>query len=86
MKLPDHKCGLFLTHNEHKNSYEKAEQWIVDHDDWCMWENEEAIQIAINTDEIWSLQWYPDTPVGFNAVAAPTLEDLLRLANGDSKE
>ena len=78
--FPKHNCGLHLNHNDHKNVYEKAEQWIVDND-WCDWENEEAKQRAIDTDEIWTLQWYPDTPVGFCALAAPTFEELLKLAN-----
>jgi len=30
MKLPEHKCGLYLTHNEHKNVYETAEQAIIE--------------------------------------------------------
>lgn len=78
--LPKHKCGLHLQHNDHKNVYEPAGQWIADND-WCDWENEEAKQRAIDTDEIWTIQWYPDTPVGFYALAAPTLDELLKRAN-----
>lgn len=80
MNLPKHKCGLSLEHNQHRNVYEDAFVWIEDNE-WCDWESEEAKQKAIDTDEIWTLQWYPETPVGFCAVAAPTLEDVLRLAN-----
>lgn len=78
--LPKHKCAMHIDHNDHKNSYEKASQWIEDNE-WCDWENDEAKQRAIDTDEIWTIQWYPKTPVGFYAWAAPTLEELLRLAN-----
>lgn len=78
--LPRHKCGLHLEHNAHKNTYESAEQWIADND-WCDWENEDAKQRAIDTDEIWTLQWYPDTPVGFYALAAPTLAELFKLVD-----
>ena len=78
--FPKHKCGLHLQHNDHRNVYEPVGQWIVDND-WCTWENEEAKQRAIETDEIWTVQWYPDTPVGFYALAAPTFEELLKLAN-----
>lgn len=81
--FPAHKAGLSLEHNQHKNAYENAEQWIADNE-WCDWESEESKQKAIDTNEIWTLQWYPDTPVGFYAVAAPTLDDLLRIANSDS--
>lgn len=78
--LPAHKCGLELAHNDHKNVYETAADWI-DSNDWCDWESEDAKQRAIDTDEIWTLQWYPETPVGFCAVAAPTLAELLAMVN-----
>lgn len=74
--FPAHKCGMHLGHNEHKNIYETAEQWIGDNT-WCDWENEEAKQRDIEIDEIWTLQWYPNTPVGFYALAAPTRPELL---------
>lgn len=81
--FPSHKAGMSLEHNQHKNFYEKASDWIDDND-LFEWENEEAKQKPIETDEIWTLQWYPHTPVGFCAVAAPTLADLLCLASNDS--
>lgn len=81
--LPAHNAGMSLEHNQHKNAYEKAEDWI-NKNEWCDWESEDAKRQAIATDEIWTLQWYPKTPVGFCAVAAPTLADLLRIANDDS--
>ena len=81
--LPAHKAGLSLEHNQHKNVYEKPEDWIAENE-WCDWESEAAKKQAIATNEIWTLQWYPETPVGFCAVAAPTLADLLRLASNDS--
>lgn len=82
MKLPEHKCGLFLTHNEHKNYYETAADKIREWEEteWNpTWKDEDAKQRAIDTNEIWELQWYPDTPVGFCVVAAPTLEEVLEL-------
>lgn len=78
MKLPDHKCGLFLTHNEHRNYYESAEKFIVDRE--LVFADEDAKARAIATDEIWELQWYPDTPIGSYTVAAPTLDEVLALA------
>lgn len=79
--FPAHKAGMTLEHNDHKNVYEKASDWIADNE-WCEWESESAKQQAIETDEIWTLRWYPETPVGFCAVAAPTLPDLLRIVGG----
>lgn len=77
--LPPHKASLSLEHNMHKNNYESAAEWI-EHNDWCDWEDENSKQKAIDTNEVRTLQWYPDTPVGFCAIAAPTLSDILRLA------
>ncbi len=79
MNFPFHKCGLYLTHNEHKDYYQKVEDWIkeVDYD----WKDEESKMRAIYNDEVWTLHWYPDTPIGSYAVAAPTLEELLEQAN-----
>lgn len=81
MKLPPHKCGLFLTHNEHRDYYEPVTKWIAEHE--YDWPSDEAKARALATDEVWVLQWYPETPIGFNLVAAPTLEELLAFANGD---
>ena len=81
MKLPKHKAGLYIEHDEHKGVYQDASDWVDENIDCYEWETEEYKRIAIDTDSIWTLQWYPDTAVGFCAVAAPTLEDLLRYAN-----
>jgi hypothetical protein len=79
MKLPEHKCGLYLQHNEHRNYYQSATEWIADHDLYD-WKDEASKQRAIQSDSVWTLQWYPDTPIGFCAIAAPTLEELLEFA------
>lgn len=85
MKFPKHKAGLFLTHNEHKDYYQSAEDWLKEQisdskDPLYSWESEEAMVRAIATDSIWVLHWYPDTPIGFYCIAAPTLEELLAYA------
>jgi hypothetical protein len=79
MNLPAHKCGLFLTHNEHRDVYQSPADWIRENELY-EFASEEAKQRAIATDEIWTLHWYPETPISFNAIAAPTLEELLELA------
>lgn len=80
MDLPAHKGALYLTHNEHKNVYEKLEKWLEEEEERFDWKDGASRQRAIDTDECWVLQWYPNTPIGFNCVAAPTLEELLALA------
>ena len=74
--LPDHACGLSLTHNQHKNGYSSIENWI-ESDEAGYDLTEEEKQECIRTNEIWTLQWYPDTPIGSCDVSAPTLEGLL---------
>jgi hypothetical protein len=79
MNLPNHKCGLYLTHNEHRDSYEKLEDKLQDeyHKDMSPEDKAECIR----TDSLWTLHWYPNTPVSFYVVHGPTLERVLELAN-----
>ena len=77
MNFPRHKCSLSLIHNEHRDYYMTVIAWLNDHNDIFSWENDEAKQRAIGTDEVWTLQWYPNTPISFHAIACPTLEELL---------
>lgn len=83
MKLPQHKCGLYLTHNQHKDTYQTVEEIINERPEWFNgdWATPTSKQRAIETDELWELQWYPDTPVGFNFVCGATLEEVLEKAN-----
>lgn len=81
MRFPAHKCGLYLTHNQHRDVYEKVADKINDDDGpSIIWKDDEAKARAIDTDELWELQWYPETPISFYVVAAPTLEECLALA------
>lgn len=73
--LPDHEASLHLDHNPHKAYYLTVEE----HDrgegyDWVS-EDEKAASYAVN--ELWVLQWYPDTPVGFSCIAACNLGAIL---------
>ena len=70
--LPKHECGLYLTHNEHKDVYETIEQFYEPEDFISPQEWEKAI----SENSVWVLQWYPNTPVGFNRIAASTLEAI----------
>lgn len=75
--LPKHKCGLYLTHNEHKDYYKTVLQSIEDCDiNDVDWVSVEERQKAIDSDELWELQWYPDTPIGFYIIRASSLEAL----------
>lgn len=74
--LPAHKCGLYLTHNEHKDLYESAEDWIENRQFEDDFVSPEEMQKAIAENSVWRLQWYPDTPVGFYSIAAASLEAI----------
>jgi len=71
MKFPEHKCGLYLTHNAHRDVYETVQDYCSDAEDFVSLEDR---QKCIDTDECWELQWYPDTPIGFLRVLGSTLE------------
>ena len=77
--FPEHRCGLHLTHNQHKDYYETVEQYLTN--SWMKDISEEEKKELIDADEIWELQWYPDTPVGFYKVVSPTFEGVLKKAN-----
>jgi hypothetical protein len=70
--LPKHKCGLYLTHNEHRDMYETIEEYYDRHD----FVSPEELKKAIAEDSVWVLQWYPDTPIGSYSILASSLEAL----------
>ncbi len=86
-KFPDHAASLHLTHNQHKAYYLTVAQSIEGEDfgytDDC-WVSEEEKQKAIETNDCWTLQWYPNTPTGFNMLSASSLEALLKSANSQT--
>ena len=78
ISFPAHKCELSLTHNEHRSNYETIEEWEAHlGPDWI---SDDERARAIHLDNLWVLQWYPETPVGFCLLAASSLESLLREA------
>lgn len=78
VEWPKHEASLHLTHNEHKAYYKTVAQAIEDGDHGMdEWVSEEQKQKAIATNECWTLQWYPDTPVGFCILAAADFDVLL---------
>lgn len=87
IEFPKHEASLHLTHNDHKSYYMTVEQCIQeDYHGYSKdsWTSEEQKQKAIKTNECWTLQWYPRTPVGFNLLSAADLDVLLATAMADS--
>lgn len=88
IKFPKHECELTLTHNENRIYYQTVRKYLEEMEEresGNNFKNSEQRQKAIDTNEIWTLQWYPSTPVGFCSVSAPTLEELLESANEDEE-
>ena len=83
MNLPSHKAGLYITHNEHKDVYETVKQYTEGGHpayDPEYFVSPEDMQKCIDTDDCWSIQWYPFTPVGFHKVCGSSLEIVLAKA------
>lgn len=80
--LPPHKASLTLQHNDHKNYYKTVKDLVEDDeaDDpktrFYNFVSPIERQKAIETDELWSLQWYPDTPIGSHIKHAASLPAL----------
>ena len=70
--LPEHKCGLYLTHNEHRDVYETIENFYHPED----FISPEEWRKALSENSVWVLHWYPDTPIGAYRIAASTLEAI----------
>lgn len=85
MKFPKHAAGLTLNHNEHKNVYETVQEFTEVEDPIGEWISEEQKKKAYETQELWEIQWYPDSPVGFICLWACDLDELLKAAIGEEK-
>ncbi len=75
------KCHSFsLERDEHKASYMTATQWIEDCVNRFAGTAPEVLQAMKATDTIWSLQIYPDTPIGFYVWYGATAEACIDAA------
>ena len=73
--LPDHLGELSINHNEHKSNYLTVEEYCQAFpSDWV---SDEEKAKAHEASELWSCQWYPNTPVSFCCVHASSLGALL---------
>lgn len=84
-RLPRHECELVITHNPHRTDYATVARYLELCDERGHGYDESELApedraAAIEADELWVIQWYPDTPVGSCVVAAATLERALARA------
>ncbi len=71
--------------DDHAANYVNAQQWhdeygfyTGDDEDRIDWVSEDERLKAIATNSVWTLQYYPNTPVGFNCIGASSLPAILR--------
>ncbi len=79
MKLPKH-VSLSMEHNEHKAVYLTVQQYTDDISN-IHWVPGDSRQRAYDSDDMWCVHWYPDTPVGFCSVYGHTLQEILDYIN-----
>jgi len=81
--LPKHKSSLTIIHNDHLNTYETVECYLSAFGDFNEheWYSQSEYDTAIETNELWEIHWYPDTPIGSYKVYGSTLENAIRYAN-----
>lgn len=71
--------------DDHAANYVTAQQWHDEYgfytgsdEDRIDWVSEDERLKAIETNSVWTLQYYPNTPVGFNCIGASSLPAILR--------
>lgn len=81
--LPAHEASLTLSHNGHKGYYMTVAEAVEDNSfgytEEC-WVSEDERLKAIESNDCWVVQWYPNSPVGFYVMAAHSLDVLLEAA------
>lgn len=81
--FPPHKAGLYLTHNQHKDYYETVQEYTERdlENPHGQWVSDEQKQKSHETQELWELQVYPETPISFYCYWGADLIAVLRAAN-----
>lgn len=76
---PDHKCSMTLEHNPHLCLHQSIVEWSEDNSlfDWA---SDAEIALSHDCGDLWTLQWYPRTPVSCHMIAAASLGRLLEFA------
>lgn len=86
IELPKHKCGLSIEHNMWVAYNESVSEYLSELTCPPIWESQGHQARAISTNQLWEMQWYPETSINFHKIAAPTLEELLSFSLKYEKE
>lgn len=74
-----------LSYNDgHKPNYMSVEEWIASSHGMYDEITDETRQKMIDTDTIWTLQIYPNTPIGFNWYHGATMNEAIDAAMAES--
>jgi len=75
--IPPHGISLFITHDEHKSYYATLSDDIDSFPERYSddrWISPDDKMKAIAENEIWTMQWYPVTPIGSHTIHASSLD------------
>ncbi len=76
--FPKHH-SLHITHNQHKDYYMSAQDYFNDYPHLNDIDSDIRHR-CIQQDSIWEIQWYPNTPISFYIVVAPTFEEAIKIS------
>ncbi|MBB3386024.1 MULTISPECIES: hypothetical protein [unclassified Rhizobium] len=77
----EHTCFHLTFNDEHSINYETAAEYFSGNPDWDRgWISPEEREKAITTNSVWTLQWYPETPIGFHIVRASSAAAVIAAA------
>ena len=83
MGFPKH-VSFTLEHNPQNVIYQTVDDFLVDEmNGYCdppNFESEDHRVLSVISNELWTLLYYPDDPVAFVYLAAPSLDELLAFA------
>lgn len=74
------KCGVYLTVNEHRDSYQSPADWLDDNERRGTEMPEDIRAGILASGVIVQLQFFPDTPVGSYRIVHHDLDEALRIA------
>ena len=74
------KASVSVTINKHRDYYQSVQDAINEEADWYGNIDEETFNKMIDTDTIVSIQFYPNTPIGFYTVHHYDLTEALKKA------
>ena len=79
-------CLIIGFNDEHAINYASAQTYADEYGQYPnddSWPSPDEREKALKENSVWSIQWYPETPVGFCRVYASTFEAAAKYALSD---